>query len=122
MNPESFKAWTDAAMPTIDRGMIVAAVGVVLYIGWKLEWRKFFNWISAPTMSSLVFVSAFCIAAQSFLSSDEMYKYVNAYVLVLARFIFGAFGGGFVALKAYRMKPDDAPPKEQPKSDGDKTP
>ena len=105
MTPEQLTSWLEAAMP-------ILAVALSAVIVWRIPWRRFFAWISAPTMASLVFVSAFCIAAQSMLSSESVYKYWNPYLLEFAKFFFGTFGGGFVALKAYRMTPEE---KEEPK-------
>lgn len=117
MNPESFKAWSDAAMPMIDRGIGIGVGGTVLWVAFRIPWLRFFAWISAPTMVSLVFVATFCLSGQSILSQESTFQYVPVYLLFALKFLFGTFGQSFMAVKAYLMipekkgKPDDEPPK-----------
>lgn len=111
MTPAEVQEWGIVFLPWFDRVLIAIGCVAGLWIGTKINWLLFFKWLAAPTVTSLVFVSAFCIAAQSFLSSDEMFKYVNCYLLIFARFVFGCFGAGFIALKALQMTPEDKPPK-----------
>lgn len=112
--PETLTAWCEAAMPICDRILMLLVVVLAIWLGSRIPWVRFFVWLAAPSMGSLIFVSAFCIASQSMLSQESAYKYWNPYLLEAAKFLFGSFGGGFIALKAYRMTPDNPKTKETP--------
>jgi hypothetical protein len=109
MTPADLKIWMEAAMPMLDRCILFLALGG---IGWLLRhvpWVRFFAWLAAPSVGSLIFVCSFCLSAQSGLSQESCYKYWNPYILEFAKFLFGTFGNAFMALKAYRMLPEQKP-------------
>ena len=112
MTHETLKEWIDATMPLLDRISLAVLCLWILVTVSRLPWLKFFAWLAAPSMGSLIFISAFCIAAQSLLSEESAYKYVPVYVLFALKFLFGTFGAGFIALKAYRITPADKKEKQ----------
>lgn len=117
MTPDELKLWLENTLPLFDRLTVFLILAGAVWIGWRIPWVAFFKWLAAPSITSLVFVCAFFLAGQSFLSSDDSYKYLNAYVLFAMRFIFATFGAAFLAVKALKMSPDDnkpQPPKDTP--------
>ncbi len=76
----------------------------------------------------LYFLTAVWIAAQSFLSSEETFKYVNPVFLYWLKFFIDITLAGFNGLKAFRSmtfgryvqeqqgKQDATPPTEPPKT------
>jgi hypothetical protein len=111
MTPDQLQLWLNVCLPVLDRALAFVLLVSAAWLAYRVPWLRFIAWLSAPSITSLVFVSAFCISAQTFLSSDEAYKYVNAYLLFALKLLFGCFGNGFIALKALRMKaPEDPKP------------
>lgn len=50
----------------------------------------------------LYFYTAFGVAAEAYLSTDDAYKYCNVYFLFWAKFFLSSTIAGFNALKAFR--------------------
>lgn len=50
----------------------------------------------------LYFYTAFGVAAEAYLSTDDAYKYCNVYFLFWSKFFFSTTIAGFNALKAFR--------------------
>jgi len=101
-----------------DRVLTLVVLGGLFLLCRRIPFARFFAWLSEPSMVSLIFVSTFCISAQSILSQESAYKYWNPYLLEAAKFLFGTFGPGFLAVKAYRMIPE---PKKDPPPPVDQT-
>lgn len=74
---------------------------------------RFIKWfigdVSSVTPSQLdgflLTTAAIFLFQQGMLSSEDAYKYLNAYCLYAAKFIVGSLAAGAMALKTFRSNP-----------------
>lgn len=105
MTPQLITDYLTVLIPVFDRLVLL----LLVVLGWRvaqhIPWLVFFKWLAAPSLGSLVFLSAFCVSAMGVLSQDTAWKYLNCYVLFSLQLLIVSFGGGFTALKALKMTP-----------------
>lgn len=121
---------TPAAIEPVTWGTIVfmfvvlllelSALMVVLFLGWKRFWNGM-GTVKPVHVDGVLYV---CIAAfvalQTWVSSDESFKYINPYIIFYAKGFCAIAGATAGALKMFRStsysdslkKPVDNPPAE----------